>query len=87
MTEQLTPDQKKEKVIEFVKAMNAIEDEILPLRESLKALKENFIENNWISKDEMKSLLHAWRFFKKHENLEQVTELYDKLTAEFGPAT
>lgn len=82
----LTPEEKKEKLIELVKAIYALEQEIEPLQESLKELKKNYVENGWIGSDELKALMKALAIRKHGESIDQISEIYEKLIAEFGTA-
>lgn len=80
----LTPDEKKEKIIQFAKAYLALVQEIEPFRDSLKDLKRSYKENNWLDKNEIKYVINSLRLIKNHDDIEKLSEIYDKLKKEFG---
>ena len=70
---------KEEHVVEFIKALKAVEDEMEPYMEHRRDLKKNYVENGWLSKQEISQGLRAYRMLKKGENIDDFTEIFDKL--------
>ena len=66
-------------LIEYFKAFQAVELEMEPYKEHKKDLKNNYIENGWLSKTEISLGLRAYRMLKKGENIDEFTEIFDKL--------
>ena len=75
---------KEEYVIEFIKAFKAVEDEIEPYKEHRRDLKKNYVDNGWISKDEMRFAVRAYRMMKSGDDFEQFSNIYEKLSKSFG---
>ena len=66
-------------LIEYFKAFQAVELEMEPYKEHKKDLKKNYVENGWLSKQEISQGLRAYRMLKKGENIDEFTEIFDKL--------
>ena len=79
-----TEKTKEEYVVEFIKAFKAVEDEMEPYKEHRRDLKKNYVENGWISKDEMRFAVKAYRMMKNDVDLEQFVELYQTLLERSG---
>ena len=66
-------------LIEYFKAFQAVELEMEPYKEHKKDLKKNYVENGWLSKQEISLGLRAFRMLKNGENIDDFTEIFDKL--------
>ncbi len=66
-------------LIEYFKAFQAVELEMEPYKEHKKDLKKNYIENGWLSKQEISQGLRAYRMLKKGENIEDFSDIFEKL--------
>jgi len=72
-------DETNDYLIEYFKAFQAVELEMEPYKEHKKDLKKNYVENGWLSKQEISQGLRAYRMLKKGENIDDFTEIFDKL--------
>ena len=70
----------QEYAIDFIKAFADTEAEILPFKELLKDLKRNYIENGWLTKEEVRLAVRAYRMLKQDEDIAQLATFYDKLS-------
>ena len=70
----------QEYAIDFSKAFADTEAEILPFKEHLKDLKRNYIENGWLTKEEVRLAVRAYRMLKQDEDIAQLATFYDKLS-------
>ena len=68
----------QEYAIDFIKAF--AEAEILPYREHLKDLKTSYVENGWLTKQELRMAVKAYRMLKSDEDIEQLTSFYEKIS-------
>jgi hypothetical protein len=76
-------DEKKksqEYAIDFIKAFADTEAEILPYREHLKDLKTSYVENGWLTKQELRMAVKAYRMLKSDEDIDQLTSFYEKIS-------
>ena len=80
-----TEEKKKEEyVVDFIKAFKAVEDEMEPFKEHRRDLKKNYVENGWLTKDELKFAVRAYRMLKTDEDFDYFTEIYDKVSKSIG---
>ena len=70
----------EEYVVEYIKAFKAVEDEMEPYKEHKRDLRKNYVQNGWLTKDEMRQAVRAYRMLSKGDNIEQFTDYYDKLS-------
>ena len=74
----------KEYVVEYIKALETIENEMDPYKEHKRDLRKNYVQNGWLTKDEMRQAVRAYRMFKKGDSLDQFTEYFDSLSKKLG---
>ena len=79
MEDIMTEEEKTEKVREFVQAFDAIEQEMEPYKDAKRDLRVNYKENEWLTADEMRLAIKAYRMLKKDEDLDELQEMYGKL--------
>jgi len=70
----------QEYAIDFIKAFADTEAEILPYKEHLKDLKTSYVENGWLTKQELRMAVKAYRMLKSDEDIEQLTSFYEKIS-------
>jgi len=71
---------KEEYVVEFIKAFKAIEDEMEPYKEHKRDVRKSYAQNGWLTKDDMRQAVRAYRMLQKGDNIDQFTEYFEKLT-------
>ena len=76
-TEYLT---KEEYVVEYIKALQAIEEEMEPYKEHKRDLRANYAKNGWLSRDEMRQAVRAYRMLRKGDDIDQFTNYFEELT-------
>jgi hypothetical protein len=67
---------KEERIREFIKGVATIEAAMEPYKDQRKDLRKNYIDNGWLSKEEMKSLMKAYRLRKDDSDIEQLLQMY-----------
>ena len=76
----------KEYVVEYIKALRAIEDEMEPYKEHKRDLRTSYAQNAWLTKDEMRQAVRAYRMLKKGDDINQFTDYYDQINKKLGSA-
>jgi len=66
-------------IVEYIKALKAIEDEMEPYKEHKRDLRANYVSNGWLTKDEMRQAVRAFRMIAKGDDIEQFSEYYEQL--------
>ena len=70
---------KEDYVVEYIKAFKAVEDEMEPYKEHKRDLRKNYAQNGWLSKDEMRQAVRAYRMLRQGDDIQQFTDYFDKL--------
>jgi len=70
----------EEYVVEYIKAFKAVEDEMEPYKEHKRDLRKNYVQNGWLSKDEVRQAVRAYRMLSKGDDINQFADYYDKLS-------
>jgi|TARA_R110000824_G_scaffold731_1_gene4544 hypothetical protein len=73
-------DQNKEDyVVDFIKALKAIEDEMEPYKEHKRDLRKNYVQNGWLTGEEMRQAVRAYRMLSKDDDISQFTDYFEKI--------
>jgi hypothetical protein len=70
---------KEQRAVEFINAIVEIEEAMRPYREQRSDLKKNYVENGWLSKEEMKALTKAYRLQKEEIDFGQLDHFYNEV--------
>ena len=73
-------DEKEEKILNYVKSLTAVEEAMEPFKEQKRALKANYIENGWLTREEISMAVKALRLVKDNTDLEQLMDFYTTVT-------
>ena len=72
--------EKENRITDYIKSMAAIEDAMEPYKEQKRALKGNYVENGWLSKEEISMAVKAYRMVKGDIDIEQLMDFYDHVS-------
>tara|TARA_B100001094_G_scaffold277866_1_gene286965 strand:+ start:138 stop:392 length:255 start_codon:yes stop_codon:yes gene_type:complete len=73
-------DQKQQYVKEYIRSLAAIEECIEPFQEQKRELRSEFRQNGWLSTDEIRAAVKAYRLFKGKVNIDEVVENFNLLS-------
>jgi hypothetical protein len=79
-----TNDERKRYVKEYIRSLVAIEEAMEPYKEQKRDLRSEFRENNWLSTDEIRAAVKAYRLFKGKVDIEEVVENFNMFSGEDG---
>tara|TARA_S200000501_G_C20814734_1_gene740025 strand:- start:943 stop:1203 length:261 start_codon:yes stop_codon:yes gene_type:complete len=65
---------------EFAKSLVAIEECIQPFKDQLKDLKGNYVQNGWLTKQDISMTVKAIRMMKNDVDLEQLGDFIERVT-------
>lgn len=68
---------REEHIVNYIKALNTIEQAIEPYREHKIALKKHYADNSFLTRDEQSMILKAYRMAQKHESVEDLEEFFN----------
>jgi len=77
-----TLEEKQKYVKEYIRSLNAIEDAMEPYKEQKRELRSEFRENRWLTTDEIRAAVKAYRLFKGKISIDEVVDNYNLLTGE-----
>ncbi len=77
-----TYDEKKKFIKEYVRSLNAIEEAMEPFKEQKRDLREEFRENGWLSTDEIRAAVKAYRLYKGKHNIDDIVDSYNIMFGE-----
>ena len=72
-------DEKTEKMIEYIRNLNAIEEAMEPYKEQKRELRKEYKEQEWLSKEEISMAVKAYRMMKSEVDVEQLVKVYDSI--------
>ena len=79
--EEVDMSTKEEKMLEYVRELQKIEDQMEPLKEMKRELKSDFKEAGWLTGDEISMTVKAYRMVKSKDfDFDEFSKVYDSLT-------
>ena len=75
---------KEQYVINYLKSMLALEEAMEPYKEQKKDLRTEYIDNAWLTKDEIWSAVKAFRLYKKAADMDDPNDMFDIIEKQFG---
>ena len=75
---------KEQKMLEYVRSLKTLEDAMEPYKEQKKELRTEFMENGWLTKDQIWSAVKAYRLYKGKVNIDEVVENFNMLAGLIG---
>ena len=75
---------KEQHVANFIKTLIAIETAMEPFKEQKKALKTNYVENGWLSKEEISMAVKAYRLMKNDTDIDQLLDFFEHVKKTVG---
>jgi len=73
---------KEERVVDYVMSVAALDEAMKPFKEQKTELRKSYLENGWLTKEEIKTALKAYRLHKDKTDIEQLTEMFDMMPNE-----
>lgn len=75
---------KEELIVRYAKSLDEVDRAMEPFREHKKELKQSYLENGWLTKDEMSMVLKAYRMLRKEEDIGEIQHYVDMLQKGLG---
>ena len=76
--------EKRQKFAEYIQSIAAIEDSMRPYREQRKDLRRNFVENRWLTKEEISLATKAFRMWEQQVDFDDFTAIYESIETGFS---
>ncbi len=65
----------------YIKSVAALEEAQEPFKEQRRDLRKEYEDNGWLSKEEQRLAVKAWRLIKDEEDMEQLLDFYEKVAS------
>jgi len=75
---------KEQLVVNYIKSMLALEQAIEPFKEQKKELRSEYIEQGWLTKDEIWSAVKAYRLYEKGADMDDLNDMFEAVEKQFG---
>ena len=75
---------KEHYVVNYLKSMLAIEEAMEPYKEQKKELRKEYIEQGWLTKDEIWSAVKALRLYEKGADMDDLNDMFVAIERKFG---
>ena len=75
---------KEQYVVEYIKALQAVEDEMEPYKEHKRDLRTNYAKNGWLTKDEMRQAVRAYRMLRKGDDINEFVEYFNNINTKIA---
>jgi len=80
----MSEEEKEAKIREYIVALDELDRAMAPYREHKKDLKQSYLENEWLTKEEMSLALRAYRLLNNKVDIEQLLDYVDVLRGSTG---
>ena len=77
---------KEQHIINYLKSLFAIEEAIEPYKEQKKDLRVEYVENSWLTRDEIWAAVKAFRLYQKDASMNDLNDMFDLVEKQFGPS-
>ena len=77
-----TNEERKRYVKQYIRSLNAIEEAMEPYKEQKRDLRLEFRENSWLTTDEIRAAVKAYRLYKGKINIDEVVENHELISGE-----
>ena len=75
---------KDQYVIDYLKSLIALEEAMEPYKEQKRELRVEYIENNWLTKDDIWSAVKAFRLYKATADMDDLNDMFELIEKQFG---
>jgi hypothetical protein len=75
----VNPKTKDEHVKTLIRSIAAIENEMEPYKEQKRELRKEYVENGWLTKEEMRAAIRAYRLVKSEEDFDEIERMYYRI--------
>lgn len=74
---------REEYIANYVRNLATIEEAIQPFKEQMKELRKEYVENAWLTKEDIKTAVKAYRLSKAKVNMDELVESHNTLVSKF----
>jgi len=75
---------KEEYAINYLKSLIALEEAMEPYKEQKKDLRKEYIENGWLTRQDIWSAVKAFRLYQKEADMDDLNDMFETVEKQFG---
>tara|TARA_R110000824_G_scaffold150209_6_gene320739 strand:+ start:901 stop:1197 length:297 start_codon:yes stop_codon:yes gene_type:complete len=75
---------KEEYAVSYLKSMIAIEQAIEPFKEQKKELRKEYMENGWLTRQDIWSVVKAFRLYEQDADMDDLNDMFETVEQQFG---
>ena len=75
---------KEQHMADYIASIKALEEAMEPYKQQKRELKGNYIENGWLTKEDISLTVKAYRLLKTEVDLDQLIDIYESLRKKEG---
>ena len=76
--------EKEKHITMFIKSLVAIEEAMEPFKDQKRDLRTNYVENGWLSKEELRMAVRAYRLMKNDTDIDQLLDFFEHVKKTVG---
>jgi hypothetical protein len=76
----MSDNNKAQHIAEYIQSIAAIEECMKPYREQRKDLRKNYIENRWLSREELSLAVKAFRLLEQKIDFDDLSAIYENIS-------
>ena len=70
---------KEQHMADYIKSIKALEDAMEPYKEQKRELKSEYVDNGWLTKEDISLTVRAYRLLKNEVDIEALIDVYENL--------
>ena len=74
---------REEHIANYVRNVATIEEAIQPFKDQMKDLRKEYVDNAWLTKEDIKMAVKAYRLSKAKVNMDELVESHNTLVSKF----
>jgi hypothetical protein len=76
--------EKERYITSFIESLVALEEAMEPYKDQKRDLKKNYVENGWLTKEDLRMAVRAYRLMKNDTDMEQLLDFFDHVKKTVG---
>ena len=76
--------QNEKHITKYIESLAAIEDAMEPYKDQKRDLRQNYVDNGWLTKEEMRMAVRAYRLMKNETDMEQLLDFFNHVKKTVG---
>ena len=77
-------EEKEKHITSFIKNLAAVEEAMEPFKEQKRDLRQNYVENGWLTKEELRMAVRAYRLMKTDTDMDQLLDFFQHVEKTVG---